>query len=56
MWVTGVMGFNVVVGGYFSTKRAATSLELDLWVPPSEVLNLCHSILRVSPQGLGTKG
>jgi hypothetical protein len=43
------MGFNVVVGGYFSTKRAATSVELDLWVPPEEVLNVCYSILRVRP-------
>lgn len=36
-----------MLGGYFSTKRAATSVELDLWVPPSQVLNLCYSILRV---------
>jgi len=42
------MGFNVVLGGYFSIKRAAASVELGLWVPPSQVLNLCYSILRVS--------
>ena len=44
----GEMGFNVVVGGYMSTKRVATSVELDMWVPPSEVVNLCYSIIRVS--------
>ena len=44
----GEMGFNVVLGGYFSIKRAAASVELGLWVPPSQVLNLCYSILRVS--------
>ena len=44
----GEMGFNVVLGGYFSTKRAAASVELGLWVPPGQVMNLCYSILRVS--------
>lgn len=44
----GEVGFNVVLGGYFSTKRAATSVELGLWIPPSQALNLCYSIMRVS--------
>jgi hypothetical protein len=50
----GEVGFNVVLGGYFSTKRAATSVELGLWVPPSQVLNLCYSILRVRIGPLGS--
>nr|AET85053.1 nitrite reductase [Nannochloropsis sp. W2J3B] len=44
---TGEAGFNVVLGGYFSTKRAAGSVDLNLWVPPGQVLNLCYSILRI---------
>ncbi|EWM20575.1 nitrite reductase, partial [Nannochloropsis gaditana] len=44
---SGIIGFNVVLGGYFSAKRVATSLELDLWVPPGQVLNLCYSVLRL---------
>lgn len=48
---SGIIGFNVVLGGYFSAKRVATSLELDLWVPPGQVLNLCYSVLRVREGG-----
>ena len=27
------MGFNVVLGGYMSTKRVAESIDMDLWIP-----------------------
>ena len=31
--VTGEMGFNVVLGGYMSTKRVAESCDMNLWLP-----------------------
>jgi ferredoxin-nitrite reductase len=39
------MGFNVVLGGYFSIKRAAEAIDMGIWVPPSQVVNLSKSIL-----------
>ena len=30
---TGVMGFNVVLGGYMSIKRVAESIPSDMWIP-----------------------
>jgi ferredoxin-nitrite reductase len=30
---TGEMGFNVVLGGYMSTKRVAESIDMDVWIP-----------------------
>jgi len=46
---TGQMGFNVVLGGYMSTKRIAESVDMDLWVPAEvpAVLELCTAILRI---------
>lgn len=44
---TGEMGFNVVLGGYMSIKRVAESIPMDAWVKPSEVVNLCKSILEL---------
>ena len=29
------MGFNVVLGGYMSTKRVAESVDMNLWLPDS---------------------
>ncbi len=44
----GELGFNVVVGGFFSAKRCEAAMELDAWVPPnSEVVDLCRAILIV---------
>jgi ferredoxin-nitrite reductase len=47
--VTGVMGFNVVLGGYMSIKRVAHSIESDIWVPADResVVTLCEAILRI---------
>lgn len=45
--VTKQMGFNVVLGGYISSKRAAESIDMDVWVPVAGVLPLCKSILRI---------
>jgi ferredoxin-nitrite reductase len=41
----GVIGFNVVVGGFFSASRVEAAVPLDVWVPPSDVVALCEAIL-----------
>ena len=43
------LGFNVLVGGFFSSTRCAAAIPLDAWVPPTEkeVVALCRSILTV---------
>lgn len=44
-----VLGFNVLVGGFFSAKRCEAAIPLDAWVPPTpdEVVGLCRAILEV---------
>ncbi len=43
-----MIGYNIIVGGYISTARAAESVPLDAWVPQGEaVVSLCHAILTV---------
>lgn len=44
--VTGKMGFNVMLGGYFSIKRAAASIPMAVWVPEEDAFDLCRAILR----------
>lgn len=46
---TGVMGFNVVLGGYMSIKRVAESIESDMWIPAdrNSVVTFCEAILRI---------
>jgi ferredoxin-nitrite reductase len=41
------LGFNVVVGGFFSAKRCEAAIPLNVWVSPSEVVSLCRAILEV---------
>lgn len=41
------LGFNVLVGGFFSAKRCAAAIPMDVWVEPSEVVALCEAILVV---------
>lgn len=41
------LGFNVVVGGFFSPKRCEAAIPLNAWVQPSEVVALCKAILVV---------
>ena len=44
----GTLGFNVVVGGFFSAKRCAAAIPLNAWVPPNDdVVDLCRAILTV---------
>ncbi|GAX16353.1 ferredoxin-nitrite reductase [Fistulifera solaris] len=46
---TGVMGFNVVLGGYMSIKRVAESVDSNMWIPAdrNSVVTLCEAILRL---------
>ena len=39
------MGFNVLVGGFISSARAAEAIPLDAWVPESDVVAMTHAIL-----------
>ncbi len=44
----GQLGFNVIVGGFFSAKRCEAAIPLDAWVHPNEeVVDLCRAILTV---------
>ena len=44
----GVLGFNVLVGGFFSAKRAEAAIPLNAWVPPNEdVVEISRAILTV---------
>ena len=46
---TGVMGFNLVLGGYMSIKRVAESVDSKMWIPAdrNSVVTLCEAILRI---------
>ena len=45
----GELGFNVVVGGFFSSKRCEAAIPLHAWVPPqvADVVDLSLAILKV---------
>lgn len=45
----GQLGFNVLVGGFFSAKRCEAAVPLNAWVPPTTeaVVGLCRAILTV---------
>lgn len=44
----GELGFNVVVGGFFSAKRCEAAVPLNVWVPANDdVVDLCKAILSV---------
>lgn len=43
----GVLGFNVLVGGFFSAKRCEAAIPLDAWVSPEDVVAVCRAILEV---------
>lgn len=42
-----VLGFNVVVGGFFSATRCEAAVPLNAWVDPRDVVALCEAILLV---------
>jgi ferredoxin-nitrite reductase len=41
------LGFNVVVGGFFSAKRCEAAIPMNVWVAPEQVVALCRAILEV---------
>jgi ferredoxin-nitrite reductase len=41
------LGFNVVVGGFFSAKRCEAAIPLNAWVAPDDVVGICRAILEV---------
>ena len=41
----GVVGWNVLVGGYLSMKRCAVSVPLDTWVPSDRVVDFVRAFL-----------
>jgi ferredoxin-nitrite reductase len=43
----GNIGFNVLVGGFFSAKRCEAAIPLNVWASPSDVVDLCKAILTV---------
>ena len=44
----GALGFNVLVGGFFSAKRCEAAIPLNAWVAPNDdVVDLCRAILEV---------
>lgn len=43
----GVIGFNVLVGGFFSAKRCDAAIPLHAWVPPEDVVPVSRAILEV---------
>jgi ferredoxin-nitrite reductase len=41
------LGFNVLVGGFFSAKRCEAAIPLNAWVPPEDVVDFCRALLEV---------
>jgi ferredoxin-nitrite reductase len=41
------IGFNVLVGGFFSAKRCAAAVPLNVWADPRDVVAICEAILVV---------
>lgn len=41
------LGFNVLVGGFFSAKRCEAAIPLNAWVRPNQVVDLCRAILLI---------
>jgi len=42
---SGKVGFNVVVGGFFSIKRNEEAIPMDAWVPYEDVVPFCKAVL-----------
>ena len=54
----GVLGFNVLVGGYLSAQRCAESIPLGVWIPANDedVVELSRAVLTVYTQNGTTEG
>jgi ferredoxin-nitrite reductase len=42
-----ILGFNILVGGFFSAKRCEAAIPLDAWVAPADVVAVCRAVLEV---------
>lgn len=42
---TGEIGFNVIMGGFFSVKRNAEAIPIDVWLPTENVVGFCEAVL-----------
>lgn len=51
----GRLGFNLLVGGFFSPKRCAEAVPLDAWVSADDVIPVCKAILEAY-RDLGSRG
>ncbi|XP_010943064.1 ferredoxin--nitrite reductase, chloroplastic [Elaeis guineensis] len=51
----GKIGFNLLVGGFFSPKRCAEAVPLDAWVPADDVIPACKAVLEAY-RDLGSRG
>ncbi|MEI6427380.1 MAG: ferredoxin--nitrite reductase [Pseudanabaena sp. ELA607] len=40
-------GFNVLVGGFFSSKRCEPAIPLNVWVAPENVVEFCRALMVV---------
>ncbi|BAZ43201.1 ferredoxin--nitrite reductase [Chondrocystis sp. NIES-4102] len=54
----GVLGFNVLVGGYLSAQRCAESIPLGVWIPNDDhqVVELARAVLTVYTENGGREG
>ena len=54
----GVLGFNVLVGGYLSAQRCAESIPLGVWIPANDedVVELSRAVLTVYTENGGKEG
>ncbi|MEN9223440.1 MAG: ferredoxin--nitrite reductase, partial [Thermostichus sp. BF3_bins_97] len=43
----GKLGFNVLVGGFFSARRCAEAIPLDVWADPRDVVAICEAVLLI---------
>lgn len=44
----GILGFNVLVGGFFSSKRCAAAIPLNAWVTPDrQVIELSRAVVEI---------
>ena len=44
---TGLVGFNLEVGGYFSPKRNVVSIPMDTFLTQEQVVPFCKALLEV---------
>lgn len=51
----GRLGFNLLVGGFFSPKRVADAVPLDAWVSAEDVVEVCKAVLEAY-RDLGSRG